>query len=251
VLQYSGEPETAWQVPGITIGLKIPNLGINIPKLGITISVMAVNTPLEHSRQKHDAVHRGSALASALFTSTQQRVLALLFGQPDRSFFVTELVSLADSGSGAVQRELVRLAQSRLVIVTRIGNQKHYQANKDSPLFGELCSIIRKTVGLQETVRVALEPLNKKISLALIYGSVANQSDTAASDIDILLVSNNLTLEEVYTALASAERQLDRRVSPTLYTVNEFKQRQKSRNSFLTRVLDGQTVILIGSIDGE
>ena len=163
---------------------------------------MSKSTRKAHSVQQHKPEGpaqslRGSALADALFTSTQQRVLALLFGQPNRSFFVTELMSLADSGRGAVQRELGRLAQSGLVTVTKLGNQKHYQANRDSPLFQELCSIIKKTVGLQEPVRAALEPLANKISLALIYGSTAKRSDTATSDIDLLLVSDELTLEDI------------------------------------------------------
>ena len=200
--------------------------------------------------KEHNLANRGSALADALFTSTQQRVLTLLFGQPNRSFFVTELVALADSGSGAVQRELVRLAQSRLVIVTKVGNQKHYQANNESPLFDELSSIIKKTVGLQEPIRAALEPINDKISLALIYGSIAKRSDTAVSDVDLLIVSDKLTLEEVYAALAPVEKLLDRNVNPTLYNSKEFKQRRKARNPFLTRVFNGPTIILIGSADG-
>ena len=211
---------------------------------------MKMNVPKEQEAQGHGAANHGSALADALFTSTQQRVLALLFGQTSRSFFVTELVALADSGSGAVQRELARLAQSGLVTVTRVGNQKHYQANHESPLFEELCSIIEKTVGLQEPVRAALEPLADKIGLALIYGSIAKRSDTAASDIDLLLVSDWLTLEEVYVALVPVEKLLDRSVNPTLYTSKEFKHRCKSKNAFLTRVLNGSNIVLIGSVDG-
>lgn len=98
-------------------------------------------------------------LADALFTSTQQRVLGLLFGQPGRSFFATELIALTGSGSGAVQRELKRLASSGLVTVTRIGNQKHYQANDTSPVFEELRSLIIKTVGLADPIRQVLAPL--------------------------------------------------------------------------------------------
>ncbi len=204
----------------------------------------------EPDTKEHGLANRGSALGDALFTSTQQRVLALLFGQPNRSFFVTELVALADSGSGAVQRELARLAQSGLVIVTKVGNQKHYQANNDSPLFDELCSIIKKTVGLQEPVRAALEPLADKINLALIYGSIAKQSDTADSDVDLLLISDVLTLEDVYSTLAPVEKLLDRSVNPTLYTAKEFEQRRKTTNAFVTRVLNGPTIVLIGSVDG-
>ncbi len=211
---------------------------------------MKMNVPKEQEAQGHGLANHGSALADALFTSTQQRVLALLFGQTRRSFFVTELVALADSGSGAVQRELARLAQSGLVTVTRVGNQKHYQANHESPLFEELCSIIEKTVGLQEPVRAALEPLADKISLALIYGSIAKRSDTAASDIDLLLVSDWLTLEEVYAALVPVEKLLDRSVNPTLYTSKEFEHRCESKNAFLTRVLNGTNIVLIGFVDG-
>ncbi len=219
--------------------------------MGITTPARKANSVQQHRPEDHGQSLRGSALADALFTSTQQRVLALLFGQPNRSFFVTELMSLADSGRGAVQRELGRLAQSGLVTVTKVGSQKHYQANRDSPLFEELCSIIKKTVGLQEPVRAALEPLANKISLALIYGSIAKRSDTAASDIDLLIVSDELTLEEIYAALAPVEKLLDRSVNPTLYTSKEFGHRRKTRNSFVTRVLENPYIVLEGSVDGS
>jgi predicted nucleotidyltransferase len=162
---------------------------------------------------------------------------------------VTELVGLTASGSGAVQRELARLAQSGLVTVTKVGNQKHYQANKDSPVFDELCKVIEKTVGLKEPIQAALEPLAGKIKLALIYGSVAKQSDTSASDVDLLLVSDVLTLEEIYAALAPVENLLDRSINPTLYTEKEFEQRRQSRNVFLSKILGGPTIVLIGALD--
>ena len=222
------------------------------PGLGIMILAIKANSPHQGKSTAPSRTLGGSALADALFTSTQQRVLALLFGQPDRSFFVTELISLADSGRGAVQRELARLGQSGLVTVTKIGNQKHYQANREAPLFEELCSIVKKTVGLQEPVRAALEPLADKIRLALVYGSIAKQLDTApqTSDIDLLLVSDQLTLEEVYAALTPVEKLLDRRVNPALYSSKEFGHRRKNNNAFLARILKGQNIVLMGSVDG-
>ncbi len=203
--------------------------------------------PLASKRRNDGLV--GSSLTDALFTTTQKRVFALLFGQPDRSFFVTEIIALAGSGRGAVQRELRRLAESGLATVSRIGNQKHYQANRDSPLFHELCSIIRKTVGLKEPVRAALQPLADKLKLALLYGSVAKQADTAASDIDLLLVSDELTLEATYAALAPVEKRLGRRVSPTLYTSSEFRRRRATEAGILSSVLQGPHILLIGSVD--
>jgi predicted nucleotidyltransferase len=192
-----------------------------------------------------------SSLADALFTSTQQKVLGLLFGQPDRSFFVTEIMELAKSGRGAVQRELLRLERAGLVSVQMHGNQKHYQANSDSPLYDEICSIVQKTVGLEESLRAAVESLPESVHLALIYGSVAKRTDTSISDVDLLIVADNLTLEDVYAALSPAEQLLGRKVNPTLYTSEEFNRRRARGNSFLKRVLDGPVIILAGSIDGE
>lgn len=106
-------------------------------------------------------------LADVLFTSTQQRVLALLFSQPFHSFFASELIQLTGSGSGAVQRELQRLGDSGLVTVTRIGKQKHHKANPTSPVFKELRNLVIKTVAMVDPLRHALEPMAEKITLAL------------------------------------------------------------------------------------
>ena len=210
------------------------NHRVDIPKLGIYMMARS-----------------SSSLADALFTATQQKVLRLLFGQPDRSFFVTQVMELAKSGRGAVQRELQRLESAGLVSVQMHGNQKHYQANSDSPLFDEICGIVQKTVGLEEPLRAAVESLPGAVHLALIYGSVAKRTDTSASDIDILIVADKLTLEEVYAALSPAEDLLDRKVNPTLYTGEDFDRRRARGNAFLNRVLGGPVIILSGSIDDE
>ena len=101
-------------------------------------------------RPKLGRAQGNRSLADSLFTSTQQRVLGLLFGHPTRSYYATELIALAGAGSGAVQRELARLVGSGLITVRPIGNQKHYQADPDSPLFHELCAIAQKTMGFAE-----------------------------------------------------------------------------------------------------
>ena len=191
----------------------------------------------------------GTSLADALFTTTKQRVLALLFGQPSRSFFASELIELTGSGSGAVQREIKRLTSSGLVTVKRIGKQKHYQANPDCPIFEELCALVRKTVAMVEPIRQALAPLAEGITLALIHGSVVKGTDTANSDIDLLVVASDLTLETLYRTLAPVEASLDRKISPTLYTTEEFDKRRSTGHPFLTRVLEGEHLVLIESED--
>lgn len=190
------------------------------------------------------AQHTG--LSDALFSSTQQRVLAFLFGQPERSFFATELIGLAGGGSGAVQRELKRLEESGLVTVTPQGNRKHYQANPQSPIFAELCGIVQKTVGLAEPLRAALAPFAQQIAAAFVYGSVARRSDTAHSDIDLMVVSDTLEYADLYAALEQAATALGRTINPTIYTRQELARRVKQKNAFVMRVLAQPKVPLLG-----
>lgn len=188
-----------------------------------------------------------ASLADALFSTTQQRVLGLLFGQPSRSFYASELIGLVAAGSGAVQRELARLEQSGLVTVRRVGSQKHYQANPDSPLFDELTSIAQKTIALAEPLRAALRSLESKIDAAFVYGSVAKRADTASSDIDLLVVSDRLTYQEIFGALESLGARLGRKINPTVYTREELVKRKKQGQAFATRVLRQPKIWVIGS----
>lgn len=199
---------------------------------------------------KRFADDRPGGLAKALFTKTQQRVLSLFFGQPERTFFKQELIDRAGSGSGAVQRELARLVESGLVTVTRIGSQKHYQANRAAPIFEELRGIVTKTVGLADPLGAALRPLRKRIELALIYGSVAKGEDRAPSDVDVLVVADDLTLEDLFSRLGPVEGKLGRKINPTLYTPEEFARRRRNGNAFVRKVLAAQHIVLIGSEDG-
>lgn len=188
-----------------------------------------------------------TSLADALFSSTQQRVLALLFGQPDRSFYASELIRMASAGSGAVQRELAKLEQSGLLTVRRIGSQKHYQANPASPLFEELRGIVWKTVGLAEPLREALKPLAEDIVAAFVYGSVAKRGDTARSDIDLLIVSDKLTYADIYSALEPFRAGLQREVNPTVYGRQDIARRLKQGNAFLKRVFGQSKLWIIGT----
>jgi predicted nucleotidyltransferase len=189
----------------------------------------------------------GRGLADALFSTTQQRVLGLLFGQPERSYYATELIGLAGGGSGAVQREVARLAQSGLVTVRRVGSQKHYQANPQSPLFKELVAIARKTVGLAGPIGEALKPLSRRIVAAFVYGSVAKKSDTARSDIDLLVVSDRLAYADLYKALEPLGAKLGRDVNPTVLSREDLAARLKGGSAFARRVLEQPKIWVIGS----
>lgn len=211
----------------------VPVLGTILPKMGTTAP------PLARSR-----------LADALFSPVQQRVLGLLFGQPDRRFGSAELIRLAGSGTGATHRVLTRLGEAGLVTVTRTGNQKLYQANRDSPIFGELHGLAVKTVGLVEPLQRALAPLTDRIRLAFVYGSIAKGTDTASSDIDLLVVADDLGYEEVFQALLAVEVDFGRPVNPNLFGVDEWRTKVAQEDSFARRIARLPRLIVLGSDDG-
>jgi len=176
------------------------------------------------------------SLSNALFSKVQQRVLALIFGQPERSFYTSEIMRKVQSGTGAVERELSRLQRSGLVSVERIGNQKHYRANHQSPIFTELQSLVIKTVALTEPLRKSLQPCANKIKVAFAYGSVAKGTDTARSDIDLMVIGDALNYSELYAALQDAETALGRKVSPTFLDMKDWRRKASDKGSFINKI---------------
>ncbi|HXT50976.1 MAG TPA: nucleotidyltransferase domain-containing protein [Thermoanaerobaculia bacterium] len=188
-----------------------------------------------------------SGLADALFSSVEQRLLALLFGQPDRRYQSSELVRLARTGNGATQRVLARLTAAGLVTVTEVGNQKHYQANRSSPIFEELHGLVVKTVGLVEPLRAALDPLASRMRAAFVYGSIAKGTDRARSDVDLMVVSDELGHADLFTALAPVESVLARAVNPTVFGSDEWRLKRAKEDSFASRVARGPRLFVVGS----
>jgi len=187
------------------------------------------------------------SLSSALFSKVQQRVLALIFGQPERSFYTSEIIRNVQSGTGAVERELSRLQRSGLVSVERIGNQKHYRANHQSPIFAELQSLVIKTGALAEPLRKSLEPHADRIKAAFVYGSVAKGTDTARSDIDLMVIGDELNYSELYAALQNVEDILGRKVSPTFLSPKDWRRKAAEKGSFVSKVNALPKIFVFGS----
>ena len=186
------------------------------------------------------------SVLSALFTDSQSRLFIWLFGQPERAFHLNELRRLTGLGSASLQRELNRLAVAGLVDSQPVANMRRFQANAQSPVFAELVALTRKTLGTVPVLRDALLPLTPDLQAAWVYGSVAKQTDTARSDIDVMLVGRNLSLSNVLACLAPAEAQLGRKINPGIYLPEEFERRCAEPDSFVNRVLSKPTLALIG-----
>jgi predicted nucleotidyltransferase len=190
---------------------------------------------------------QGTGLAGALFSSVQQRVLALIFMHPDRSFYMRQIVKVLRSGTGAVERELSKLEQSGLVCVEKIGNQKHYRANRNAPIFEELQGILRKTIGLHDPLKAALAPFSDRIKAAFVYGSVAAGRDTARSDIDLMVIGDDLTYSDIFASLQDAESTLARPINPNIMDIADWKKRQSSETHFITNITNAPKIFIVGS----
>ena len=219
----------AFRMPGLK---RNPNLGMIDPKMGSA----SITQP-------------SISIADALFPRVRQRVLALLFGNPDRSFFSNEVVALVQSGTGAVQRELASLAQAGLLTVTSQGNQKHYKANVAAPVFEELRGLVLKTSGLVDVLRSFLASVAGQIDAAFVYGSVAKRQDTAASDVDLMVIAGSVGYADLFTLMEEAGARLGRKVNPTIYTPAELAKRIKQKNAFATRILAQEKLWVIGSAE--
>lgn len=186
------------------------------------------------------------SITTALFSDSQARLFRWLFGQPERSYHLSELRRLTELGSASLQRELNRLVDAGLVRSERVGNLRCFQANPQSPVFAELIALTRKTLGTVPLLSEALQPIAARLETAFIYGSVAKQTDTAQSDIDLMLVGENLSLNEIMTLLLPLETQLGRKINPNCYTPSEYARRLAEPDSFVNRVLAQPILPLIG-----
>ena len=184
-------------------------------------------------------------LAKALFTATQQRLLGLLYGEPERSFYLKEILRLTGMGVATIKRELDRMVEAGILTRTHVGNQHHYQANPACPIHAELAAIVRKTMGMAETLRTALVPLADRITWAFVFGSVARGTATRRSDVDLLVIGD-LEFDELSLAIYATQEDISREINPKLYRPDEWQALLDSADGYAREILGKPRIDLIG-----
>lgn len=188
-------------------------------------------------------------LGTGLFGKGRRNVLGALFSNPERPMYLREIIASSGVGPGQVQRELENLQRLRLVLRSRQGRQSFYRPNPAAPIFEELKSIVFKTFGIADTVREALRPFTRKITWAFIFGSVAGDEAVASSDVDVMVVTDELGPSDLLQSLEAAEGRLRRRVNLQVFGKAEFVRRAKQQDHFLANVLSRPRIMIIGDED--
>lgn len=201
-----------------------------------------MRTELENQHQ------RSTGLAETLFSDYRRRILALLLLRPDEHFYVREISRLTGVPAGSMHRELKLVTDAGLLLRHSAGNQVRYQANRDCPIFQELAGIFRKTCGLSDVIRAALQPLSQAIKAAFIFGSVAKGEEKATSDVDVCVIGM-ASFTDVVVALADMNRKVGRDINPVVMPYDQFAAKLAAGEQFTTRIMGERKIFLIGDED--
>lgn len=187
-------------------------------------------------------------LATLLFGTYRRRVLGLLLLHPEETYHVREIARLTNTTAGTLHKELARLAEAGLLTKAQVGNQLHYAANRQCPIFEELASILRKTSGLADIVLDALASLDKKIHVALIFGSVARGEERSGSDVDVLIIGT-IGFADAVKALHPVQEKIGREINPVVMAPDEFRRRSNEEDGFVREILAKEKIFLKGDDD--
>ena len=185
-------------------------------------------------------------IPSALFTPAQQKLLGLMFVRVNEGFHLNEIMRLTGLGSASAQRELRRLHEAGVITSERIGNVRQFRPNRDSPVFDELASIVKKTFGLVSVLHSTLLPLRRSLNVAFVYGKTANEQEASADAVELLLIGENTTYGELLNRLPVAERLLRRKINPNLYSLEDFKRRVREQQGFIIHMLQDRKMFVLG-----
>lgn len=187
-------------------------------------------------------------MINSLISKTKRKILALVFLNQDRQFYLREIMRHTGVSQGTLHRELQPLVRDGILTSEVRGKQVFYSVNRYSPIYNELRSIVLKTFGVADSLVEALKPFRRKIRFAAVYGSLVEGKDTARSDVDVLIIGR-LKLLEITTALEKAEQSLGREINPTVFPPEEFAHKAQANNHFIRSVMRSPLNCLIGTSD--
>lgn len=187
-----------------------------------------------------------SSLSSILFSDYRSRVLGLLLLHPERTYYLREIARITGTVPGTLKRELDKLLEAGLLTVKKVGNQNHYRANQDCPVYVDLANVLRKTSGINDVIMNAILPLSENLQNVFIYGSMASGKENIKSDIDLMLIGD-IHYKEVVQLLHPLQEQLGREINPKILSVKEWGKLIKDNGAFVQDVMNKPKLFIIGN----
>jgi uncharacterized protein len=191
---------------------------------------------------------RKTSPLDALFPKTRQAVLATVYMDPTREWYLSDLARHIGVTPSSLQRELVSLVQAGILRRREDGNRAYYSAETESPIFGDLHGLLLRTAGLRDVLAESLEPFRDRVRVAFVYGSLARQEEQPRSDIDLMVIGS-VGLAELAPALKHAEERLLRPVNPSIYSPEEIAEKLASGHHFLETVMSKEKLFVLGDKD--
>jgi predicted nucleotidyltransferase len=187
------------------------------------------------------------SVSDLLFPNQYRRkVLALLLMNPQKWLHLRELARLTGASPGTLKKELDALQAVGLLRSQKMGNQTQFSANADHPVYPELAGLISKTTGLHDVLATALQPLAGLVEVAFVFGSMARSSETAQSDVDVMVIGD-ATFGQVVNALYDAQTTLAREINPKVMTRAEWQAKQGEQNTFVKELLSKPKLFVVGT----
>ena len=169
-----------------------------------------------------------------------------MFGVTPQKLHLHELHRRTRLSLGAVRQDISKLIKLGLVLRSKDGNRVYFVANDHHPLFSDIRSLVLKTSGLADVLKAALKI--KGIDLAFIFGSVARGTEGSDSDLDLMVVGD-IGLRKLTEALSGVSETVKREINPHVMTGEEFSRRIKSKEHFISTVMDAPKIWIKGSDD--
>ena len=185
-------------------------------------------------------------LSEILSSKSRAAILRLLFDGSERELHVREIQRRSGFSVRTVRDELERLLKLDLIRRREDGNRVYYRAKVEHPLYSELVTIVIKTAGLADILRDVL--VDQDIAIAFVFGSVASGEELATSDVDLMIIGD-ISLREAAGMLRGAGERIGREINPFVISASELRDRVRSADGFLGRVMAGPKIFIIGTQD--
>jgi DNA-binding transcriptional ArsR family regulator len=185
-------------------------------------------------------------LSELLSSRVRAEILRLLFDGRDREFHVRAIERGCGASFGSTRQELKKLSRLDLVKSRRDGNRLYFRANREHPIYPEIVGLVTKTVGTIAVLREALT--DKTIKIAFMFGSAADGSEKAGSDLDLVVIGD-IGMRRLSALLSGYEERIGRDINPHVYHADEFARRVKKREHFVARLLSSPKVFIVGTED--